>query len=94
MEAASAQRKRSLIRDNEWTTPFNGVGGAIRGMRAKASCNSHDDLNAATALKRGDPADLGALHRRLRQSLPRLKVMGGCCGADHTPFAAIPQARR
>ncbi|MDX2236987.1 MAG: homocysteine S-methyltransferase family protein [Hyphomonadaceae bacterium] len=66
----------------------------IGGVRANASCKSHDDRNAATALDRGDPAELGALYRRLRHALPRLKVLGGCCGTDHTHIAAIAEACR
>ncbi len=66
----------------------------IGGVRANASCKSHDELNAAIALDRGDPAELGALYRRLRLVLPRLKVLGGCCGTDHTHIAAIAEACR
>lgn len=55
----------------------------IRGVRANASCRSHAELDAATALDEGDPAEFGRQHLSLRQRLPRLSVVGGCCGTDH-----------
>lgn len=64
----------------------------IGGLRANASCMSHAELNDAPELDRGDPADLGARYRMLREKLPHLKVLGGCCGTDHTHIAAIAAA--
>jgi homocysteine S-methyltransferase len=64
----------------------------IRGLRANASCLSHDELDAATELDAGDPADLGQQYRSLRQRLPKLHVLGGCCGTDHRHIAAICEA--
>jgi len=55
----------------------------IRGVRANASPKSHAELNEATALDAGDPVDFGALHLTLRDQLPSLCVIGGCCGTDH-----------
>jgi homocysteine S-methyltransferase len=70
-----------------WTT-------RIGGLRANASCKSHAELNEATELDRGSPAELSAHYRSLRQRLPRLKVLGGCCGTDHTHIQAIAEACR
>lgn len=61
----------------------------IGGLRANASRKSHAELDAATELDAGDPQDLGERYRRLRTPLPRLNVLGGCCGTDHRHVAAI-----
>jgi homocysteine S-methyltransferase len=55
----------------------------IRGLRANASTRSHAELDEATELDEGDPADLGARYAALRDELPHLNVLGGCCGTDH-----------
>ena len=54
----------------------------VRGLRANASRKSHAELNEATELDIGDPAELAAMHARLKRRLPHLTVMGGCCGTD------------
>lgn len=64
----------------------------VRGIRANASTRSHAELDAATALDSGDPAELGRQYRALRGRMPRLSVLGGCCGTDHRHLAAICQA--
>lgn len=68
--------------------------GRIRGVRANASHRSHAELDAATTLDEGDPADLGRRYRALGRSLPRLSVLGGCCGTDHRHVAAMAAALR
>ena len=52
-------------------------------MRANASTRSHAELDEAAELDEGDPAELGARYAPLRARLPRLNVLGGCCGTDH-----------
>jgi S-methylmethionine-dependent homocysteine/selenocysteine methylase len=64
----------------------------IRGIRANASEKSHAELDAATELDIGDPEALGRDYVRLRSSLTRLCVVGGCCGTDHRHVAAICEA--
>jgi len=64
----------------------------IRGLRANASARSHAELDEATELDAGDPADLGARHAALRGALPDLRVLGGCCGTDHRHVAEIAGA--
>lgn len=54
----------------------------IRGLRANASTKSHAELNEATALDDGSPAELGRQYRDVRQVLTGLSVIGGCCGTD------------
>ncbi len=66
----------------------------IRGIRANASTKSHAELDEATELDVGDPADLAARHAELRSRLPRLNVLGGCCGTDHRHVEAILDAWR
>lgn len=64
----------------------------IRGIRANASCRSHAELNESTYLDIGDPLALGASYAELRQRLPQLTVLGGCCGTDHRHVEAIAAA--
>jgi S-methylmethionine-dependent homocysteine/selenocysteine methylase len=64
----------------------------IRGLRANASTCSHAELDEATELDAGDPADLGARYAALTARLPKLSVLGGCCGTDHRHIAAIAGA--
>ena len=73
-----------------------GPGGAwqarLRGLRANASARSHAELDAATELDAGDPAALGQQYRALRETLPGITVLGGCCGTDHRHVRAICEA--
>jgi S-methylmethionine-dependent homocysteine/selenocysteine methylase len=55
----------------------------IQGLRANASTKSHAELDEATELDEGDPADLGRRYAALAERLPKLNVLGGCCGTDH-----------
>jgi homocysteine S-methyltransferase len=64
----------------------------IRGLRANASTMSHAELDNAQELDAGDPVDLGRRYRDLRERMPRLSVLGGCCGTDHRHIAAICDA--
>jgi S-methylmethionine-dependent homocysteine/selenocysteine methylase len=64
----------------------------IRGLRANASTKSHAELDEATELDVGDPADLGERYAALRSRLPQLNVLGGCCGTDHRHVNAICDA--
>jgi S-methylmethionine-dependent homocysteine/selenocysteine methylase len=61
----------------------------IRGLRANASRRSHAELNDAPDLDAGDPAELGAQYRALRDRHPHITVLGGCCGTDHRHLEAI-----
>jgi S-methylmethionine-dependent homocysteine/selenocysteine methylase len=64
----------------------------LRGLRANASVQSHAELDEATELDDGDPADLGARYAGLRESLPALTVLGGCCGTDQRHIGEIRDA--
>jgi homocysteine S-methyltransferase len=66
--------------------------GRIRGLRANASAKSHAELNEATELDPGNPAELASLYADLRRTvLPRLNVVGGCCGTDHRHVERIAE---
>jgi homocysteine S-methyltransferase len=66
----------------------------IGGLRANASTKSHAELDEATELDEGDPADLAARHAALKARLPSVSVLGGCCGTDDRHVAAICAAWR
>jgi S-methylmethionine-dependent homocysteine/selenocysteine methylase len=61
----------------------------LRGLRANASKKSHAELDDAEELDEGDPAELAAAYGELRERLPKLNVVGGCCGTDHRHVDAI-----
>ena len=65
----------------------------IRGLRANASRKSHAELNDSAELDIGDPAELGGQYAELKRTLlPRLSVVGGCCGTDHRHVERIAAA--
>lgn len=64
----------------------------IRGLKANASMKSHAELDESATLDEGDPIDLGLRYRALKSRLPRLTVVGGCCGTDYRHVAAICDA--
>ena len=64
----------------------------IRAVRANASRMSHAELDEAEALDDGDPEELAADYRRLREALPNASVFGGCCGTDVRHVRAIAAA--
>lgn len=64
----------------------------IRGIRANASRRSHAELDEAEELDSGDPTELAADYLALRSKLPRLTVLGGCCGTNHEHVDAISTA--
>lgn len=54
----------------------------IQAIRPNASTQSHSELDEAVELDCGDPVDLGARMALLKDHLPHLNVVGGCCGTD------------
>lgn len=63
----------------------------IRGFRCNASKLSHEELDNAATLDDGDPVEFGSIHRALREVLPHVVVMGGCCGTDIRHISQICQ---
>jgi len=78
--------------------PALGSGGPwverIRGLRANASRMSHAELDEASELDSGNPAELGREYAELKSRFPQLTVMGGCCGTDHRHVEQIATACR
>jgi homocysteine S-methyltransferase len=64
----------------------------IHGVRANASTKSHAELDESVALDAGDPRDLGRRYLDLRRAFPAMRILGGCCGTDHSHVAAICEA--
>jgi S-methylmethionine-dependent homocysteine/selenocysteine methylase len=64
----------------------------IRGLRANASRMSHAERNESPPLDVGNPVELGQQYAELRRRLPRLNVLGGCCGTDHRHVESIAAA--
>jgi S-methylmethionine-dependent homocysteine/selenocysteine methylase len=64
----------------------------IRGLRANASTRSHAELDEAEDLDDGDPQDLGVRYAALREKLPAMNVVGGCCGTDQRHVTEICSA--
>jgi S-methylmethionine-dependent homocysteine/selenocysteine methylase len=67
--------ERGLADEGEWQA-------RLRGLRANASTKSHAELDEATELDQGDPAEFGRQYAQLKRRLPGLNVLGGCCGTD------------
>eukprot|EP00092_Neocalanus_flemingeri_P020926 GFUD01022671.1.p1 GENE.GFUD01022671.1~~GFUD01022671.1.p1 ORF type:complete len:313 (-),score=114.02 GFUD01022671.1:76-1014(-) len=57
----------------------------VMGFRVNASRRSHEELDRMESLDEGDPEELGHLTGELGKLVPRVVVMGGCCGtsAEH-----------
>lgn len=64
----------------------------IRSLRANASKCSHAELDEAEELDAGDPQELAMQYFEIRNMLPNLNVLGGCCGTDHRHIEAICKA--
>jgi S-methylmethionine-dependent homocysteine/selenocysteine methylase len=96
VDAATASAPAYYMINCAHPTHFDSVvakGGAwrarIAGLRANASVKSHAELNESTELDSGNPRELGAQYRALRKLLPKLTVLGGCCGTDHRHLEEI-----
>ncbi|MDP6041952.1 MAG: homocysteine S-methyltransferase family protein, partial [Candidatus Latescibacteria bacterium] len=74
--------KHMLAEDGTWKE-------RIRGIRANASTLSHAELDECETLDTGDKCLLVDGYNVLRESLPELKVVGGCCGTDHSHLEVI-----
>jgi homocysteine S-methyltransferase len=64
----------------------------IGGLRVNASALSHAELDEAEELDEGDPVALGRDSAALREMLPSLQLLGGCCGTDHRHVGEIISA--
>lgn len=64
----------------------------LRGIRANASTKSHEELDNSTVLDEGNPEELGAQYRAIRNRMPHVTILGGCCGTDHRHVEQICSA--
>ncbi len=64
----------------------------IRGLRANASTLDHGTLCQLGHLEEGNPKELAAQYRALKQRFPDMNVFGGCCGTDVVHVELIGQA--
>jgi homocysteine S-methyltransferase len=64
----------------------------IGGLRVNASKMSHEELDEAEELDEGDPEELARDNASLRDRLPAVQLLGGCCGTDHRHVAQIAGA--
>lgn len=61
----------------------------IGGLRVNSSALSHAELDEAEQLDDGDPVALGHDNAALRDLLPSIQLLGGCCGTDHRHVSEI-----
>ncbi len=61
----------------------------IKGLRANASNKSHAELDESEILDIGDKEELANDYCDLRNELPSLNIIGGCCGTDSTHLESI-----
>jgi S-methylmethionine-dependent homocysteine/selenocysteine methylase len=61
----------------------------IAAIRANASTKSHAELDESETLDTGDCKHLAEGYAELKQLLPELRVIGGCCGTDLSHITAI-----
>lgn len=64
----------------------------VQGIRANASRLNHAELDEAEELDIGDIDELAGDYAELQRRLPRLAVVGGCCGTDHRHVDAVASA--
>jgi S-methylmethionine-dependent homocysteine/selenocysteine methylase len=75
----------ALAAGGDWTS-------RLRALRANASRRSHAELDEASELDAGDPAELAQGYEQLRALVPTFTVLGGCCGTDARHVAAIARS--
>jgi S-methylmethionine-dependent homocysteine/selenocysteine methylase len=61
----------------------------IKGLRANASKKSHAELDESEILDIGNKEELAMEYCDLKNFLPDLSVIGGCCGTDSTHLKTI-----
>jgi homocysteine S-methyltransferase len=96
-EATGAAAEFFMINCAHPTHIAAGVEGApsldrIGALRVNASALSHAELDEAEKLDEGDPAALARDSVALRDLLPSIRLLGGCCGTDHRHVARIASA--
>ena len=64
----------------------------IHMIRGNASRLSHAELDEATELDDGNPAEFGDACVDIRRRFPHINVLGGCCGTNARHIEAIARA--
>ena len=83
INCAHPQHFRTILKDEgKWQQ-------RIRGIRANASTKSHAELDESETLDTGDRNGLAKEYTQLKELLPNLRIIGGCCGTDHNHLQAI-----
>ena len=83
INCAHPEHFRGVLSTNEsWTK-------RIKGLRANASKKSHAELNESETLDIGNKKELANDYCDLRNHLPNLSIIGGCCGTDSTHLESI-----
>ncbi|WP_348643582.1 homocysteine S-methyltransferase family protein [Rhizobium lusitanum] len=77
--------EQALETEAYWTECLPGISG-------NASDKSHAELDHMTELDAGAPIDLATRNKSLREHLPGINILGGCCGTDHSHVRAICEA--
>ncbi len=68
------------------------IANRIGALRVNASKQSHAELDEAEVLDEGNPVELGIDNAALKAKLPRIQVLGGCCGTDARHVAQMIDA--
>ena len=83
INCAHPEHFKGVLSTNEsWTK-------RIKGLRANASKKSHAELDESETLDIGNKEELANDYSNLRNQLPNLSIIGGCCGTDSTHLEAI-----
>ena len=64
----------------------------VQGLMPNASSKSHEELEEATELDEGNPAELVEQMREIRKGMPWVNILGGCCGTDSRLAKVIYEA--
>ena len=64
----------------------------IRGVRNNASRMSHAELNKSKERQATDPKDFGASVAKVKEHLPWIGLLGGCCGTEQPHLEELCKA--
>jgi len=82
INCAHPEHFKHTIKEEDWIN-------RIRGIRANASTLSHAELDEAEDLDPGNKSLLADGYLELKDKLPDFRIIGGCCGTNHTHLEHI-----
>jgi S-methylmethionine-dependent homocysteine/selenocysteine methylase len=85
INCAHPEHFKAVLNPNEFWTK------RIKGLRANASKKSHAELDGSETLDIGNRKELANAYCDLRNLLPNLSIIGGCCGTDSTHLESISE---